>query len=252
MSRIPCASIEANQSAEVLFSLGEYEASRSWGVFLNGILLREFGAVRHAFDFLERRVPEAVALLSENFVFVHAGTVRWQDRAILIPGASWTGKSCLTMALVEAGAVYYSDEYAVIDRQGRVYPYRREPKLRSAVQGETPRLSRRDLHFPADLLSPILPGLVLFTEYESGSNWIPSLISPGESLFGLLTNTVAIRHKPELSLQALKHVALHSHAFRSKRDEARQVADRILSLVQTRPTQADLVSGTSEEKSCIQ
>ena len=56
-------------------------------------------------------------------VFVHAGVVAWKGRAILLPGPSYVGKSTLVMELVRAGAVYYSDEYAVLDARGRVHPF---------------------------------------------------------------------------------------------------------------------------------
>jgi uridine kinase len=41
---------------------------------------------------------------------------------IAIPGRSFSGKTSLVTALVRAGAVYYSDEFAVIDRDGLVRP----------------------------------------------------------------------------------------------------------------------------------
>src|SRR5215213_192989 len=44
-------------------------------------------------------------------VFVHAGVVGWQGRAVVIPGRCFTGKTTLVAELVRAGATYYSDEY---------------------------------------------------------------------------------------------------------------------------------------------
>ena len=45
-----------------------------------------------------------VADRARRRLFVHAGVVRWRSRAIVIPGASLSGKSCLVAALVRAGA----------------------------------------------------------------------------------------------------------------------------------------------------
>ena len=53
---------------------------------------------------------------------MHAGAVAWRDRGIVIPGRSHSGKTTLVRALVEA-ARYYSDEFAVLDPQGRLHPY---------------------------------------------------------------------------------------------------------------------------------
>src|SRR5439155_21468851 len=61
-----------------------------------------------------------VAEFARRRLFVHAGAVGWGGRAILIPGRSMSGKSTLVEALVRAGASYYSDEYAMVDRDGRL------------------------------------------------------------------------------------------------------------------------------------
>ena len=56
-------------------------------------------------------------------VFVHAGVVGWKGHAIVIPGRSRSGKTTLVAELVKAGAEYYSDEFAVLDAEGRVHPF---------------------------------------------------------------------------------------------------------------------------------
>ena len=42
-----------------------------------------------------------------------------------MPGLSFSGNMTLVRAVVEAGAVYYSDEHAMLDEVGRVHPYAR-------------------------------------------------------------------------------------------------------------------------------
>src|SRR5262249_38532870 len=66
-----------------------------------------------ALDALETDLGFYVANNAHNRVFVHAGVVGWQGRAILIPGKSYSGKSTLVAALLRCGATYYSDEFAV-------------------------------------------------------------------------------------------------------------------------------------------
>jgi len=61
--------------------------------------------------------------------------VAWRGRAILLPGRSYVGKSTLVMELVRAGAVYYSDEYAVLDARGRVHPFAQPVALREPDGG---------------------------------------------------------------------------------------------------------------------
>src|SRR5439155_21927898 len=77
------------------------------------------------FEPLENDLQMIVAEWARRRVFVHAGVVGWKGHAILIPGRSFSGKTTLTTALVRAGATYDSDEYAVLDDQGRVHPFPR-------------------------------------------------------------------------------------------------------------------------------
>src|ERR687894_479249 len=44
-------------------------------------------------------------------------------RALVRPGPSLSGKTTLVAALVRSGAAYLSDEFAVLDPEGRVHPY---------------------------------------------------------------------------------------------------------------------------------
>ena len=66
-------------------------------------------------------------------MFVHAGVVAVDGRALLLPGGSFTGKTTLVAALLRAGAQYGSDEYAVLDEAGLVLPaYPRPLSIRNA------------------------------------------------------------------------------------------------------------------------
>ena len=59
------------------------------------------------------RLPDLVA--------VHAGAVAIDGRALLLPGSTQTGKTLLVTALLERGATYLSDEFALLDEHGRVH-----------------------------------------------------------------------------------------------------------------------------------
>ena len=103
--------------------------------------LSRFVRTRYFEDLLEQfesHVQLTVAEFAPRRVFVHAGVVAWNGNAIVIPGSSFSGKSTMVSALLRAGATYYSDEYAVIDEQGRVRPYPRELRIRS-VESVWPR-----------------------------------------------------------------------------------------------------------------
>ncbi|WP_157871812.1 hypothetical protein [Gloeothece verrucosa] len=103
----------------------------------------------------------------QDKLFVHAGVVGWRGRAIVIPGRSFSGKTTLAAALVKAGAIYYSDEYAVIDRDGLVHPYPRPLCIREGVGEQIKRrkCSVEELGGQAGT-DPIPVGLVVHTKYQ--------------------------------------------------------------------------------------
>jgi hypothetical protein len=105
------------------------------------------------------------AFRAQDCLFVHAGVVGWQGWAILIPGRSMTGKTTLVKALVEARATYYSDEFAVLDKAGRVHPY----PVPLSLRGENGQAGCKT---PVVALGgrigvePLQVGLVVVTEYR--------------------------------------------------------------------------------------
>jgi hypothetical protein len=74
----------------------------------------------HAVWDLHATVPKG----SRDFVFLHAGAVVRDDRALVLPAAMDAGKSSLVVALLELGFRYLSDELGAIDPvTGRAYPF---------------------------------------------------------------------------------------------------------------------------------
>lgn len=171
-----------------------------------------------------------VAELARRRLFVHAGVVAWKGRAIVLPGHSRAGKSSLVAALVRAGAAYYSDEYAVLDAQGRVYPYPRPLSLRHGDGTIRTRHSAAELGWRPGT-SPLPVGLVAVTEYTAGATWRPRRLSPGRGTLALLANTVAARHRPAQTLTTLQRVAGQATLIKSRRGEAEAVARRLLEML---------------------
>ena len=125
------------------------------------------------------------AFRAQDCLFVHAGVVGWQGRAILIPGRSMTGKTTLVKALVEAGATYYSDEFAVLDKSGRVQPYPVPLSIRGNNGQSGCKTPVESLGGQAGV-EPLPMGLVVVTEYQSKATWRPRKLSPGPALLALM------------------------------------------------------------------
>lgn len=172
---------------------------------------------------LESELHRSVATLTDEKIFVHAGVVAWRGRAILIPGRSFSGKSTLVHALIQAGATYYSDEYAVIGDDGKVHAFPRALRLRGDNGAEI-----RYENLSSSPLRPLTAGVIVVSKYRPGGRWNPRTLTPGEALLVLIGNTVAIRRRPEASLRALQQVTARAKAFRTVRGEAAEIAGKLL------------------------
>ncbi len=175
---------------------------------------------------LEHHLELAVAEMASGRLFVHAGVVGWKGRAILIPGKSHSGKTSLVAALLAAGADYLSDEFAVVDRHGRVHPYPRPLVLRAGHPGGVPTSARR--LGARTVEAPLRVGLVAVTRYESGGRWRPRPLTPARAVLELLAHSVTVRKRPEQAMAALERVALSARALKSARGEASETAARLI------------------------
>jgi hypothetical protein len=175
---------------------------------------------------LELTLQFVVSLEAKNHLFVHAGVVAWKNRAILIPGRSFSGKTSLVDALVHAGATYYSDEFAVLDSKGRVHPYPIPIALREKRSSRSQKI-RRPIR-PNGKLGPLPIGMVIVSRFRDGSSWRPRLLSPAQSALALLANTVPARVRPQFTLATLRKALGTAPVLKGARGEAKETAEAIL------------------------
>ena len=179
-----------------------------------------------ALDAFEGRARFDVALNATRWTFVHAGAVGWKGRAILIPGESMSGKSRLVEALVRAGATDDSDEYAVLDSRGRLYPFAKPLAIRMD-DGRIRRVTAE--HLGGRTGTRALPvGLIVATRYTPGTGWNPVTVAPGEGVLTLLGHTVRARIAPARVLKTLARAVEAAAAIRSARGEAEETAHELL------------------------
>jgi hypothetical protein len=182
-------------------------------------------------DIFESHVQLTVAEHAPRRVFVHAGVVGWNGRAIVIPGLSQSGKTTLVHQLVRAGATYYSDEYAVLDARGRVHPYPRPLGMRSLNSPETKKVPAEEIGGEIGT-RPLRIGLVLSTSFKKGARFRPRELSRGQGVLELLANTVSARTQPRLALEALPKALESAQVVKGARGEASEIVDSIFERVQ--------------------
>lgn len=162
-------------------------------------------------------------------VFVHSGVVALGDRALLLPACSYSGKSTMTRALTKLGATYFSDEFAVIDRDGWVYPYRRAMTLRRESGGPDRRVLPANPTLSADRCRI---SLVVDCQYEKGARWAPQPLSQGEGLLSLFSNTVSAQLSPERDITWLTAAMKDARAYRTLRGDVRHSAPKLLAMLE--------------------
>lgn len=168
-----------------------------------------------------------VAEFASHYVFVHAGAVGWKGQGIIVPGRSFSGKSTLVAELVRAGASYYSDEYAVIDSQGRLHPFVKPIELREEDSYQQSKVSLEDLGGHAGT-KPLPIGLVLMTRFKDGARWRPRKLTRGKGVLELLSNTVSARRDPQRAFESLERVVAGADVLQGARGQAVDVVSAIL------------------------
>ena len=63
-------------------------------------------------------------IIPADYRVIRAVVATWRGRAIVLPGGSETGQRALGLELARAGATLYSNEFAILDPEGYVHPYR--------------------------------------------------------------------------------------------------------------------------------
>jgi hypothetical protein len=180
------------------------------------------GDLELALVMLEEQVRSYISLHAPGLVFVRAGVVGYDGRAVVIAGDSFSGKTTLVAALVRAGALYYSDEYAVLDADGRVQPFANahpdgvqiavDPEERIAAVGREPL--------------PI--GLVVVTYFNPGAEWLPTMLTGGAAALELLGHTPTVRTRPEEAMKAVTKALKGAVMVKGERGEAHEAASDLL------------------------
>jgi len=178
-------------------------------------------------DIFESDLNIYIAQSTPDRFFVHAGVVAWNGRAIVIPGRSYSGKTTLVKEFLEHGATYYSDEFAVFDRRGYVYPFAKPLAIREEITQKQTKVSVNELSAKTGF-EPLPIRLLLLTYYRNSARWRPTEVSPGKGALGLLANALSARNQPEGTLAFLEGAVRGARILKGVRGAAREVVQTVL------------------------
>lgn len=223
----PASCDESDAPPDGHFSVVRLLGEAGFRSLADGVVTSESRELSVVLDQLGQDLMVHVANFCPDRVFVHAGVVAWHDRALLLPGPSFAGKTTLTAALVRAGATYYSDEYAVLDESGQVHPYARDLQMRSPGRPEQRSLPVSQLRGVAGHL-PLPVSDVFFVRFSAGSSWSPEPVSSGMAALEMLLHTIPVQRTPARVMAVLARTLAQASAWRTDRDEADAAAQALL------------------------
>lgn len=152
------------------------------------------GSWESVYRALQWAIDRALLAECQAHAVIHAGAVACDGVAILLPGASGSGKTSLVRAFLAAGAHYLSDEYAILDGQGLVHPYPRPLMLRDSDGVQRPVLTS-ELGAPT-ASEPCPARAILVLTYREGARL---QLQPAPFSQGLL---VLLQNSPQVLVEA--------------------------------------------------
>lgn len=220
----------------VPFSEAEHIFSIYWSnqprkkhlVYKNDTEILKLSAKDWKLDLFESHLRMTVAEFANEFVFLHAGAVRYKDKAIIIPARSFSGKTTLVAELAKRGLEYYSDEYAVIDKNGFLHPFPKQLSMRGIINDHEQVDIDVEEYGGKKGEKPINIGLILVSKYTKRARFQPKLMSSGEGIIESIANSVSIRQNPEFVLKVLGIVMSQAKVVKTNRSEAKKFADKFL------------------------
>jgi hypothetical protein len=201
----------------------------SFALYHNGEGIGSCRGRKKFFKFFDSVLRIAVGVNAVDRVFVHAGAVGWKGNAIVLPAESYKGKSTLVAELVRQGAEYYSDDFAIFDKDGLLHPFPRVISMR------TDDFNLYDLTVESlggiAASKPLPVGMILFTHYEPGKKWKPFVMSPGQGALEMIPFALPFQRDPEFSLRVLNSIASRAIIASSPRGAAKEFAQVLLNFV---------------------
>ena len=223
LPRIECAADQPHISVRVTQVDGQFQ------VFVENALVVSAPSSIGLVSPLIKVLDDAVVARLTTLRALHSGAVLWDKRVLLLPGATHAGKSSLVAELLRRGATYFSDEFALIDSDGRVHPYPRPLLLRNGRPEQSPVLAEEFNASVGD--APAQVGWILSLEYQPARTWNVAIVPQGEAVLTLLKNTPHfLAESPEL-VELFERAVAGATCYAGQRAEAGPAVDQILRLI---------------------
>jgi len=194
---------------------------------IDGLRPFEPQPAENAFPMFEWGLNWCIATSAHRYMMLHAGTVAFGDRAMILPGTPGSGKSTLSAALSLRGARLLSDEFGLVRPElGDLVPMPRGIPLKNtsieaiiefdpaAPLGPTYPKTRkgrvRHLRPDAESLAqqhePAVPRWLVFPKYRAGAEEVLRPLDKTEAFRQLAFNCFNYRLLGETSFRAVAQI----------------------------------------------
>lgn len=185
------------------------------------------------YDLIVSKIRATVAEFASEYVFLHAGVASWKGKAIIIPAKSHAGKTTLVLELVKRNCEYLSDEFAVIDKNGYVYPFPKKLSVRGIIDEHRQLDVSIEEYGGVACQKPIPAGYILVTKYSKSSKKPKIVInSSGEGVMSAVSNSISVRQNPKFVLEVLSKVVNQAFVLETERGEASEFAEYFLEFIE--------------------
>jgi hypothetical protein len=227
---------EPPETDDFLYSVIVAESpNHSTFIYRNGDRINKQRGKNNIFPALEVFFATATANFAVDYgVFIHAGAVAWRDKGIIIPANSYDGKTTLTAEFAKLGAIYYSDEYAVINHAGELLPYPKTLSIRKPGEYDQTESTVEELGgIRAKIGEPVKVKLILFAKFDRATKkWKPQTLTPANAVMELLKHTFPVRTFPDIVVKNLHNLTKDSIILKGKRGEAKEFAKLIVNYLE--------------------
>jgi hypothetical protein len=178
-------------------------------------------------DWLLWHINYEASTREHDAIVIHAGSVVAPGGGVLLmPAASGSGKSTMTLGLLRAGFGYLSEEFAILDPDtALVRAYPRPLALKPGTRAMFPDLDASALvrpathgetaHVPVGAVQvgptppgpPLDPRWVVMLRHVPGAGTTLTSLTPAQTLLGAASNTVAFRAHGQRALDTLAVLA---------------------------------------------
>src|SRR5579875_1975372 len=173
---------------------------------------------------LDRRVA---SLAGPERIFLRAGVAGWRGRAIVVCGGPQSGTSTLVAALLRAGASYYSDQYAVLDYDGRVHPYARELWLCTGAHVNPVRYRPEELGARCGTQALEI-GTAIFAIYRPGARSKFAAVTAATAGAEMMGHAVSDRLDMRAAQAAIDKALARAWILKGVRGEAQELVNLLL------------------------